>query len=313
LSEYGRPDKPSELGALKMFKIPDKDPENEEALQRLTNEVAVLKQNRVGLVKLLADNEKEKWIVTEYMPDGTLFSQPTTYRGDAFGALTAFRSLVATVAGLHKDKYVHRDIKPANVFMVEYHELVLGDFGIVFLPEQAERPTVTNERVGPRDYMPQWADLGERLENVHPNFDVYMLGKLLWCMVTGRLRLPREYQNRPVYDIKVLFPNDAAMPVLHGIIEKCVVEEPDECLPSAVELLALVDEQLTVLERGGESMTDGTPSYCRTCGKGRYQKVHLDPNVTGEPVVNLTMAGKPIAVSMFVCDKCYHAQFFRAG
>jgi hypothetical protein len=46
--------------------------------------------------------------------------------------------------------------------------------------------------------MPQWGDLGERLEHVQPNFDVYMLGKLLWCMVSGRLKLPREYHKKPL-------------------------------------------------------------------------------------------------------------------
>lgn len=38
---------------------------------------------------------------------------------------------------------------------------------------------MTDERVGARDYMPQRGDLGGRLEDVHPNFDVYMLGELL--------------------------------------------------------------------------------------------------------------------------------------
>ncbi len=31
-------------------------------------------------------------------------------------------------------------------------------------------------------YMPPWADIGGRLEKIDSNFDVYMLGKLLWCM-----------------------------------------------------------------------------------------------------------------------------------
>jgi len=313
LTAYARADDVSELGALKMFKIGQGDTETAEALGRLNNETTVLRQNRPGLVKLLAADEKEKWIVTEYMPHGTLDGQPALYKGDALRALRAFRSLVETVVGLHKDGYVHRDIKPANVFLAEHDRLVLGDFGIVFIPEHRERLTVTNERVGPRDYMPQWADIGERLEKVHTNFDVYMLGKLLWCMVTGRLKLPREYHNRPAYDVKGMFPDDPSMTLIAAIIEKCVVEEPDECLPSAAELLPLVDEQLAVVERGGQVLTNGEPKHCRMCGKGLYHKVKLDPNVVGSSVVNLTMAGKPIDLSMFVCDRCYHAEFFRTG
>jgi serine/threonine protein kinase len=310
LSNYSRPDDVSELGALKMFKI-DNGKDAEQAIGRLKNEITVLRQNRPGLVRLLDANENEKWVVTEYMPDGALDKNPTVYQGNALGALRAFKSLVETVAGLHKDKYVHRDIKPANVFLARREKLVLGDFGIVYIPDQqGERLTVTEERVGPRDYMPQWGDLGERLENVHAHSDVYMLGKLLWCMVTGRLKLPREYHDRPKYDIKILFPADAGMVAVDAIIKKCVVEEPDQCLASAVELLALVDEQLNILERGGQALMDGAPRPCHICGKGQYHKAELEKNVVGKPVVNLSLAGKPVEVSMFICDVCRHVQFF---
>jgi serine/threonine protein kinase len=310
---YSRPDAAGDLGALKMFKIEKDGKEVETALGRLKNEVAVLRQNRPGLIKLLEANENERWVVTEYMPEGALDRRPGTYTGDSFGALVAFRSLVETVSGLHKDGYVHRDIKPANVFLASYDELALGDFGIVFIPDQqGERLTVTKERVGPRDYMPQWADLGDRLENVHTNFDVYMLGKLLWCMVSGRLKLPREYHNRPAYDIKVMFAKDPNMIAIDSIIKKCVVEEPDQCLESASELLQLVDEQLGVIQRGGEAPTDGFPRSCRICGRGQYRKAELEANVAGKPVVNLSLAGKPVEMSIFTCDVCHHVQFFQA-
>jgi serine/threonine protein kinase len=128
-----------------------------------------------GLPKLLDFNEAERWIVTEYFPERTLEHHPHKYRGKVGPALEAFRSLVQTVAMLHREAYVHRDIKPANVFIRNDDELVLGDFGIVFLPNALDRVTQTGERVGPRDYMPPWANLGTRHEKVHPKDDVYML------------------------------------------------------------------------------------------------------------------------------------------
>ena len=313
LLQYARVDNVSELCALKMFKIAEGGKEAEESLGRLKNEIAVLRQNRPGLLRLLDANEKERWIVTEYMPDGALDKNPTTYQGDALGALMAFRSIVKTVAGLHKDNYVHRDIKPANVFIAGYERLVLGDFGIVFIPDQqGQRLTLTNERVGPRDYMPQWGDVGERLENVHTNFDVYMLGKLLWCMVTGRLKLPREYHDKPAYDVKTQFSNDPKIDAVSTIIKKCVVEEPDQCLASAVELLAVVDEQIEILGQGDQALANGEPGHCLVCGKGQYRKAELEAGVVGKSVVSLSMAGQPIEVSMFTCDFCHHVQFFRA-
>jgi serine/threonine protein kinase len=143
ISSYTRADVISELGALKLFKIPPQDskafsplPESKEyeAIERLKNEVAALSQKRPGLPKLLDFNLDERWIVTEFFPERTLEDHPTRYRGNPVSALKAFRSLVQTVASLHKDSYIHRDIKPANVFISKDDELVLGDFGIVYVP-----------------------------------------------------------------------------------------------------------------------------------------------------------------------------------
>jgi serine/threonine protein kinase len=247
------------------------------------------------------------------MQKGTIDKHPSAYKGDAFRTLKAFRCLVETVASLHKDKIVHRDIKPANVFSTEDDQLVLGDFGIAYLPDQAERLTITDERVGPRDYMPQWGDLGERLEKVHTNFDVYMLGKLLWCMVSGRLKLPREYHKRPAYDVTMLFPNDPNMRLINEILDKCVVEEPQDCLDSALELLAIVDENMAALERG-LPMADRSGKLalpCRVCGRGVYQEHTTGGNYLRGQVLDATdHMMPPLRLRVFVCNVCTHYEFF---
>jgi serine/threonine protein kinase len=312
LGKYSRSDKPSELGALKMFKIPTVSPDGEEAIGRLRNEILVLGQNRPGLVKLLAASEKERWMVTEYMPSGSLDRSPGTYKGAAFRALKAFRSIVETVASLHKNGIVHRDIKPANVFPTDDDRLVLGDFGIVYLPDLPERLTTTTEKIGPRDYMPQWGDLGERLENVQPNFDVYMLGKLLWCMVSGRLKLPREYHKKPAYDVTMLFPNDPNMRVIGEIVGKCVVEEPHDCLKSAEDLLVVVDEQLAALVRGLPMLnSDGKLTLpCRVCGRGSYREHYPEGHFRLQAFDAMNRPENPVFLRVFVCNVCTHYELF---
>jgi len=310
--EYSRPDKVSELGALKLFKIPNEKREAEQALGRLKNEISVLQQGRSGLVKLIEGSEKEQFLVTEFMPDGSLERHLGRHKGNADAALKAFRSLVETVASLHKDKIVHRDIKPGNVFLAEDGNLVLGDFGIVYLPDQGERLTMTQERVGPRDFMPQWADLGERLENVQPNFDVYMLGKLLWCMVSGRMKLPREYHTKAAYDVTALFPNDLNMRLINQILGKCVVEEPEQCLKSAGELLTLVDELLAYLDRGLPMLDEKGKLVlpCRVCGRGYYQE-HYPSGYFMLPGYDArNVQTNPIRLRVFVCNVCTHYEFF---
>ena len=60
---------------------------------------------------------------------------------------------------------------------------------------------------------------------------------------------PREYHKRPEYefDLTRTFPNDPGMHMVNAILDKCVVERPDECLPSALELLGWIDEALGII------------------------------------------------------------------
>jgi serine/threonine protein kinase len=318
--EYARPESPTELGALKIFKLRETSPqEKQEALGRLRQEIAVLVQNREGLSRLLDANEEEGWIVTEYFPELALENHPSKYRGKVAPALRAFRSLVETVASLHRDGYIHRDIKPANVFIRNNDKLVLGDFGIVYAPSAPDRMTKSLERVGPRDYIPLWANLGERLENVRPSIDVYMLGKLLWSMVDGRAVLPRECYSDPEldFDLTEKFPNDPHMYAINRILDKSVVAQERNCLPSADDLLLMVEEFLSIIERGGQLLQDDIPRPCHVCGKGFYKPEPLRQDTT-TGVLRIWFTGaqdhgiEKLGVRPFVCDNAYcgHIQFF---
>ena len=64
------------------------------------------------------------------------------------------------------------------------------------------------------------------MDGVEPDFDVYMLGKLLWCMVSGKQRLPREYQRREGYDLTSMFPEEPLMEGINNLLDKCIVEHP---------------------------------------------------------------------------------------
>jgi serine/threonine protein kinase len=315
--EYSRDEHPSELGAMKKFDARAAGAEGEQhALDRLKSEIAVLEEKKPGLLKLLDSDESERWIVTEYCPGGTLEEHPFTCTGNAGLALTLFRSLVETVAELHKENIVHRDIKPANVFIGSGGRLILGDFGIVFLPNQPQRMTFTHESVGPRDYMPPWAGLGQRTEEIKPNFDVYMLGKLLWCMVAGRSKLPREWHRRPDYDLTRQFADNPDMHLINAILDKCLVENPDGCLKGAQDLLKEVDRALGIVGRRGQALAPGVPRPCHVCGVGFYEAEELVKTKLGTSVGSLRVWNKGgndpvnLEVETFVCDHCDHVEFF---
>ena len=111
----------------------------------------------------------------------------------------------------------------------------MGGFGIVYVPSVADRVTLAGERVGPRDYMPQWANFGTRNEKVEPCFDVYMLGKLLWSMVDGRMFLPREYYNRAEFDLTQTFRGDPDMFLTNAILKARIGKKHGRaCLPRMI-------------------------------------------------------------------------------
>jgi serine/threonine protein kinase len=312
---YSRPDSLSELGAMKVFKIRE-DSSEQQALDRLKQEFEVLKQNRPGLPKLLDSNESERWIVTEFFANGTLEDNILRYKGKPALALKALLSLVNTVAQLHDEGIVHRDIKPANVFVKQDDELVLGDFGIVFLPDQPARLTRTNESVGPHDYMPPWADIGGRLEKVDCNFDVYMLGKLLWCMVSGRLVLRREWFRQPQNDISVIFRDDPHAYMINTILEKCVVERQQDCV-GIHDLRAMVIAFVSVIDQGDQLLQKEVPRPCHVCGTGTYQPELLQQD---NPVLGLRFWHQPgssttstMTARVFTCDRCGHMAVFKSA
>jgi serine/threonine protein kinase len=314
---YGREDRPSDLGALKIYNPRAAGPAAEQqALGRLKIEIAVLGQYRRGLPRLLDSNESEHWIVTELCSGGTLEDHVLRYRGNTLLSLITFRQLVESVAVLHKENIFHRDIKPANIFIGDDGNRILGDFGIAFLPDLPERLTFTNESVGPHDYMPPWAETEERLEKVSGAFDVYMLGKLLWCMVAGRLKLIREWYTRPEFDLTVKFQGDPQMHMINAILEKCLHDSPEKCLPRAGELLLVVEGHLNVMRRGGQMLRDGVPRPCRVCGIGFYKQEGAGPKGSQAGTQLLDDNRVHVGVIYFrplVCDYCGHVEFFKVS
>ncbi|MFZ0580301.1 MAG: hypothetical protein WA690_21810 [Candidatus Acidiferrales bacterium] len=101
IADLGREETTKELGALKVFKIPPEattmpaapqTTEEDEAIQRLKNETAALQAKHPGLPELLGFNIGERWLVTEFFPNGTLEDRIGKYRGKSLPALRAFRS-----------------------------------------------------------------------------------------------------------------------------------------------------------------------------------------------------------------------------
>ena len=324
--ELGSPDPVESLGALKVLKLPDDTAEKAKARGRLDKEIAALgTANHPAVLKLLHSNLDKGFIVTEYHPCGTLDVHLDEYKGRALEALVAFRPLVQAVALIHKETLlnrhvqgaIHRDIKPENIFVGSDGRLVLGDFGIVLFKDGSGRLTETYERAGSRDWMAPWANTHHRLtlEAVNPTLDIFPLGKVLWCMISGRRSLDYWYFKRPQKgsspsnNLEELFPDDVGMAVVNEILAACVVENEDDCIQSASKLLGMVDQAIARLRSSGIRPRGSVSWPWRVCGRGFYRKAPIDTSFQIQLSPMNVVNAKALA---FVCDNedCRHIEYF---
>ena len=294
--------------ALKELLPPDQCVNEKTALARMKTEIETIRKiSHPSLLPILDENIEDRWYVTKFYSGGTLASNPDLYQNRVLDALRTLRPVVEAVASLHQGGIVHRDIKPANVFIDEEGQLVLGDCGLAFERESADRLTETFENVGSRDWMPGWA-MGLRLIDVQPNFDVFSLGKVLWAMVAGKPILPLWYHREPRFNLGNMFPDNDSLVFVQNILDKTVVEKPIDCLKNAAELLDSIDwtiEALTMKFRivGGDMIRK-----CLVCGKGSYRKI-VDHDSSRQHIFGLNVISQP-KFRIFVCDGCGHSQLF---
>jgi hypothetical protein len=111
---------------------------------------------------------------------------------------------------------IHRDIKPGNIFMSQYGDFKLGDFGIA---RQIERvmSSFTKGR-GPESYM---APEVYRNEDYDASVDMYSLGIVMYRCLTGRLPFepawPTTVSDKERHEARARRMNGEPLPPIDGV------------------------------------------------------------------------------------------------
>lgn len=299
---------------LKRLKNPDR-------LGRLTREIeAIQRLDHPNIIRLvdyqLEPSESESrefrpFFVMEYVPGGrTVASEVAAFKGNLLSSLRLFRQICEAVEFGHRQGIIHRDLKPENILLEETRSgwsANVADFGLCF-DIGGERLTSTEEAVGSRYFMPPELEAG-RSNDVTVRVDVYSLGKILYFMLSGGTRLPRENHRERGYDLRWIF-GDVQMDYANLLLDKMVAANPKDRYLTVGNAIEEAKRRQWLVERWYYPMeSKGKP--CKICGEGMYREAdEMHMRDFSLEIGQMARDVSDFGPKLWICTSCGHVEWF---
>jgi serine/threonine protein kinase len=180
------------------------------------------------------------------------------------------------------------------------------------LEEDGSRLTLTEEAVGPRQFMAPELEDG-RIHRVSPESDVYSLGKLLYWLIAGQV-FSREKHREPRWDLKgqnadsILGWNDVHMEHVNRLLDLMVTPDPGQ-RRTVDNILVLCKTTKRLIEKGYNPVSSYIRQPCTYCGEG-YYALQAGKNATAVHNFGFEAVGD-CDWRIFTCNMCGHVQAFR--
>ncbi len=219
-----------------------------------------------GIVPIfeVGEHDGQHYFSMGYVEGGSLSERIRNRPLPVEEAVQVVRKLAEAMNYAHEKGVIHRDLKPANVLLANSdsadavffsgepagkYEPKITDFGLARNQKADSQLTGTGQVLGTPSYMPP-EQAGGKTEQMGPLCDVYSLGAILYCLITGR---PPFQAASPMETLLQLLEKDPVSPRelnqqvpkdLETICLKCLEKEPKKRYQSAKELADELDRFL---------------------------------------------------------------------